>query len=238
MFEKIEVLDAKKHAGLKFAKIPGSAVAAKSHLCPLGGTEIAEAAKYFPVLFPEVDPKAEKPETPLPAALFSLKANENPFVAEDGSWTCDYIPAHIRRYPFIFAALSEPGKFALAFDTEAPHFKTDDGEPLFDEAGKATAVVEQAKTFLGNFQKDLQATQALVQELEKYGVLTAQQINIGIGDKTQTLRGFRLVDMKKVHALDDAILAAWVKNGIMGIIYAHLNSLTNLKKLAALQGLD
>ncbi len=238
MFEKIEILDAKKHARLKFSKIPGYAVAARTQLCLLGGSEIAEAAKYFPVLFPEVDEKTANQTANLPIALFSLKPGKNLFVAADGSWNCDYIPAHIRRYPFIFAGLSEPGNFALAFDAQAAHFKTDDGEPLFDGEGKATALVEQVKGFLGNFQNDLQATGQLVRELDRHGVLSARQLNLGAGDKTQALRGFRLVDLEKVKALDDATLAAWVRNGIMNIICAHLNSLTNLKKLAALQGLD
>ncbi len=239
MFKKIEVLDAARHAELKFEKVGGYAQAATTALAPLGGSEIAEAAKYFPVLFPVIPSDGSGQASPLPVALFSTRSDENPFVAADGTWQADYVPAHIRRYPFIFAGLDEPGKFALALDVEAPHFtNSSDGEPLFNEDRKATALVEQAKTFLGNFQNDLMATEALVKELDQHGVLVAQQLNLAAGEKKKSLGGFRLVDMKKVKELDDTILAGWVRSGVMGIIYAHLNSLSNLKKIVAMQGLE
>ena len=238
MFKKVEIINPERHGELKFTKVAGYAVAAKTAVAPLGGSEIAEAAKYYPILFPVVAEGAKNEDAPLPVALFSTKSDENPFVAADGTWADAYIPAHIRRYPFIFAAHAEAGKFALALDVEAPHFKGDAGEPLFDEDKKATAVVEQAKTFLGNFQNDLMATTALVKELDKYGVLVAQQLNLAAGEKKRALAGFRLVDMKKVNELDDATLALWVRNGIMGIIYAHLNSISNLKRIVAIQDLD
>ena len=97
----------------------------------LGGSEVALASKSFPIVFPE---KSEKNQPMLPMALLSLSKDENYFVGEDGKWKADYIPNHLKRYPFIFAAVPEKeNEFAVLIDTEAPQLNEKEGKPLFNE---------------------------------------------------------------------------------------------------------
>jgi hypothetical protein len=92
------------------------------------------------------------------------------------------------------------------------------------------------KKFLGNFQVDIEKTQQILSLLEEKDVLVSKQFKVTRGDKKSMLRGLRVIDIKKLVKLDDEILASWVRNRLMGIIYDHLNSLSNLKKVAAAQG--
>lgn len=234
MFKKMVPLDKMKHARLKVKPIDGFSFASKMNYSLLGGSEVAEASKSFPIVFPE---KSEKNQPMLPMALLSLSKDENYFVGENGKWKADYIPNHLKRYPFIFAAVPEKeNQFAIMIDMDAPQLNEKEGKPLFNEKGEPEEIVTQVKKFLGNFQSDIVKTQQILSLLDEKDVLVSKQFNITQGEKKSALHGFRVVDIKKLAKLDDKTLARWVRNGLMGIVYAHLNSLSNLKKVAAAQG--
>ncbi len=236
MFKNLEPLDKKKHAALKYRSVNKYAFASRIPFTFLGGTEVSEAAKVFPVVFPEKDAR-NMPS--LPMALFSLKKNDNPFVSDDGDWQADYMPVHFRRYPFIFAAVpGQKNQFALMIDKDAPQLNTEEGTPLFDESGEPGNLVIKARDMLGNFQQDIDRTTRIVSLLEDKQVLVPKQFKVKKGEKETALRGFRVVDTQKLVELDDFVLAEWVRNGLMGIIFAHLHSLSNIKKISAVQEID
>ena len=236
MFKNLEPLDSKKHANLKYKPVKGYEFASKMPFSLLGGSEVAEASKSFPIVFPEKDSK----NVPmLPMALFSLKLGENPFVGEDGQWKADYIPAHIRRYPFMFAQIPEKdNQFAVMIDKDAPQFDEKEGEPLFDDEKKPGDIIKKVQTFLSSLQQDLDKTVQTVSLLEEQDVLVSKQFKIKRGDKSANVRGFRVVDTEKLAKLEDSVLALWVRNGLMGIIFAHLHSFNNIRRITELQGVE
>ncbi len=77
----------------------------------------------------------------------------------------------------------------------------------------------------------------MVKEIEKYDVLAPMDFKISKGAATKVIKGFRSINFKKVLELDDQVLVKWVRNGVMGMIYAHLNSLSNLRTLIKMQGI-
>lgn len=232
MFKKLEVLDSKQHSELKYKPAPGYAFARQLHGAPLIGPEIAEASKHYPIVFP-VNDDADSPQ--LPMAIFSLKSNENAFVDDQGIWKAAYIPVHIRRYPFLLTPIKDSNRFAVMIDREAAQFQNDDGTRLFNENGEASDIVTQAKNFLGRYQADVVQTSQLVEMLMEKDVLVQKQFDINKGKDKHSIRGFRVVDTKKLSALDDETLARWVRNGLMGIIIGHLHSLNNVNGIAQRQ---
>jgi len=231
MFNKMEPLDKKKHARLKLKPVDGFSFASKMNYSLLGRSEVAEASKSFPIVFPEKDSKSQ---FLLPMALMSFDRQDNVFVSDDGKWTADYIPNHIKRYPFILTAIPEKEKqFAVMIDMDSPRLNEEEGIPLFNDKGEPEEAVLQIKKFLGNFQTDIEKTHGLISLLEVNDLLVSKQFKIAQGDKKVALRGFRVVDTEKLAKLDDVVLAKWVRNGLMGIVYAHLSSLTNIKKIGA-----
>ena len=64
------------------------------------------------------------------------------------------------------------------------------------------------------------------------GILEDRELSIGEGETKQVLvKGFKVVSVEKLNALDDATLASWVRNGVISFINIHLKSLNNLQNL-------
>ena len=238
MFVKVEPLDRAKHGALKFKPATNYNFAATQATAPLPAAEVLEAARYFPVVFQDQGQGGE--QGIVPQALLSLTQGSNAFVDENGNWRAPYIPAHIRRYPFILGAIDSKEQFAIMIDVEAPQFKDGDGEPLFvPQEGSdelvASPTVETAKDFLGRLQGQIEATRDLLAPLQEHDLLMVRQMEVRLDDRKTVLSGFRTVDEEKMRKLDDAILAGWVRNGLMNVIVAHLQSLGNVRELARLQ---
>lgn len=233
MFSKnLENIDPEKHKHLRLNPAKGFHFASALSSAPLSAAEIAEAAKYYPVVFP-----AEGKT--MPVALLSLKEGENAYIDSAGKWRVPYIPAHVRRYPFILGGTDDPEKFIVALDRDAPHFSGGEGEPLYQENGEMAPVIATAVEFLTLFQQEVMGTEKLVQPLVESDVLTLQRIDITKADGGKSaFEGVRAVDQGKLNKLDDATLAQWVRSGLMGLIYAHLVSLNNFKVLAEWQKND
>ena len=84
--------------------------AGKTNSVILAGVEFSEAAKEYPLVF------ALAGERIIPVALLGLRNEENLFLNEDGSWDARYIPAFVRRYPFVLAETGEPGQRVVCID--------------------------------------------------------------------------------------------------------------------------
>lgn len=229
MFKKIEALSREEHQELRFAQTSNFDFAKEALNAPLSASEFPVAARFYPIVFP-VDGAA-------PMVLFALNQQANLYVGEDGIWKAPYVPAHIRRYPFILANLQtqegEENTHALCVDTQAPHFASGQGDPLFTANGDPADITQDAMKFLNGFQAELNVTQTICQELEEQEVLVEKQVEIEKGGQKGAIGGFRCVDLEKLNALDDAVLAKWVRNGLIRLINAHIDSLTHLKALVS-----
>jgi predicted DNA-binding transcriptional regulator len=72
----------------------------------------------------------------------------------------------------------------------------------------------------------------LIQELQAHDLLVTQSFNLKIEGEIQTiLKDYKIVDRDRLMSLDDEILAQWAKRGWIGIIDAHIYSLSNFEKL-------
>ena len=225
MFENIEPLSSSKHANLKLIPANDYSFAREISRVPLSHTELVQASRYYPIVFPAG-------EAMLPQALLSLSRAKNFFVDENGNWTVPYVPAHIRRYPFILAKSDEQGNYAVCIDSEAPHLSTDQGNPLYADNGEASELLNNAMEFLKRYHQEMLDTERLFAALQERGLLQDKLFNIGQGEEQFTVRGFKTVDTDKLGEMDNETLGDWVKRGVMGLVYAHLHSLDNVRRLA------
>jgi hypothetical protein len=234
MFVNAKPLDKTLHRNLKFSPIKGYQFAAQLPFSIISHREMIPASKYYPIVFPN---STDNKLPVLPHALLSIEEKKNAFVAVDGTWAAGYIPKHIRRYPFILGGTAKENQFAVMIDEAAPELQNEKGTPLFDETGEASEMLKKTVSFLENYKKELDLTQLMVRELEKFELLAPMNVTIQKGGSSKILKGFRTIDQKKLVKLDDATLAQWVRNGVMAFIHAHLVSMTNIKELAKLQGI-
>lgn len=223
-YQKPVVLDREQHKGLRI-KPADARFAARSQAVPLLAAEFPDACMEYPIVFV----KGQDGQW-LALAVTGLKANTNAFVDDKGQWNARYVPASVRRYPFI---LAEGGndQLSLAVDMAAPHVG-DQGEALFDDKGEPTELARQVLAQLADFQAQATRTSALGRQLEEAGLLMQQNLQVRLGDgRSASVDGVWIVDEAKLRSLSDDKALAWFKGGELAAIHAQMLSVRNLVPL-------
>ncbi|GAA0642497.1 SapC family protein [Brevundimonas lenta] len=228
-----EPLSLEAHANLGVEPVDKPyAFVGQTNMVPLTVTEFAPAALSYPVIFVG--------ENKQPVAVMGLRAGENLFVNEDGDFRAEaYIPAYVRRYPFVFANDDTQKRLILCVDRAASFIKEGGSTPLFTD-GQPSAYTQQAMEFCNNFEQERQRTEAFVKLLTdldlfdvKEAVFTPRNPD-GSAATPQKLAEYFAVSEDKLKALPAEKLAELRDNGALGQIYAHLVSLLGWDRLIAL----
>lgn len=225
-YDKPVLLDRERHRRLRVRPASGWAFARGINSLVLAGAEFNEAAKEYAIVFTRT-PQGRI----VPLAMLGLRARENLFVRDDGSWEARYLPAFVRRYPFVLAEL--PGQaLALCIDEACAGISETEGEALFDAAGQDSAFLRSARDFLGAYQREYQRTEGFCERLAQSGVLVEMNARADLVDgRSFTVNGLWVVDEKKLLALPDATVLALFRSGELHLVSLHLASLSNLQRL-------
>jgi hypothetical protein len=226
-YNAVEPLNVAQHGKMKVRPVLRMAQIAKTHAIPLTVDEFTLVQRHYPIVF-------TVGESSIPIALMGLNEGVNVFLDDDGRPLEKniYIPAYIRRYPFLLARLRpDSDELSLCFDPSADavgDFK--EGEALFDgdQPSDATKAILQ---FCEQFETAGQRTAAFMDELTKADLLMDGEVAIQPEGFEQPFiyRGFRMVDEEKLRNLRGDELRRMNQNGILPLIYAHLFSLTEMR---------
>lgn len=201
-----------------------------THAIPLTVDEFVLAQRSYPIVFSD---GAES----VPLALVGLKEGENLFVNEAGAWRAGaYIPAYVRRYPFMLARLQPDAEvLSLVLDDTAGAIAEDAPDKLFNHAKEPTEVTKNILAFCEQFEQSIARTKAFMDEVAKQGLLMDGQAQIQLPgmDQPATFAGFRMVDEQKLQNIRGDQARKMVQNGMMGLVYAHLFSLSQMRELFA-----
>jgi len=199
---------------------------------PLTAVEFPRAAREYAVVF------AGDGDAIMPVAILGAEAERNAFVKEDGSWDGKYVPAFVRRYPFVFAASADGATFTLCIDDTFEGCNDDGrGERLFDTAGERTQYLETVLNFVKEYQAQFQRTRAFCARLKELDLLEPMQAQFTLPDgQRKNLTGFMAVNRTKLKALDDAELALMAKTDALELIYLHLYSMQNFSDILTRTG--
>ena len=224
-YEKPVAVNREQHRSAKVGSVPDFAFAAKVNCVALTLVEFTEACKEYPIVFAAVG------EQHVPVALLGLRDAENLFVDASGKWDARYIPASVRRYPFVLAENAGAG-WVVCIDEASSAFNAADGQPLFDAAGKNTPLLDGALKFLAAFQDEFARTSNFMRTLRQHQLLTEMAAKFDLKDgRSFVVKGLHVIDEKKFQALDAEVLQALVKSADAAWIYAHLISMSNLRRL-------
>lgn len=195
---------------------------------PLLAGEFIAAATDYAIVF------AGDAETVFPAAILGMRANENSHVDGRGRWTGGYIPAFLRRYPFVFARSDDGGTFTLCVDEEFDGFnKEGRGERLFDSQGNRTQYLTSMLNFTREYQAMFERTQVFCRRLKEHDLLEAAQASFNMAERgTTRLGGFYTINRERLKALAPETLAEMAKTDELELCYVHLQSLNNLTPMA------
>ncbi len=163
----------------------------------------------------------------------------NTFVDDEGKLVGPvYVPAYVRRYPFLLAKLRPEGdELSLCFDPTAPGVGADvEGDALFD-GKEPTEATKDILKFCEQFEEAGARTQAFMSELNKLDILMDGEVAIQPDGAAQPFiyRGFRMVDENKLRGMRGDELRKINQNGLLPLIYAHLFSLQLMRDIFAMQ---
>ena len=226
-YEKPALLDREKHRKLRVQPTGGFGFSRKSNSLYLAAAEFNEACKEYPIVFTR-SPDGKT----VPVAVLGLREKENLFVDDQGRWLARYLPAFLRRYPFVLTPI--PGQsLAVCIDEAYPGLGETAGQALFDEQGQETPFLKQTLEFLSQYQREYARTEAFCKRLEENGLLKETNVRADLRDgRTFTVNGLRVIDEKKLQELPDAVALSLFRSGEMNLVTAHLLSLSNIQRLA------
>ena len=226
-YEKPVLLDREKHRNRKVRPSSGFAFASKANSLYLAGVEFNEACKEYAIVFTRIAGGKT-----VPVAMLGLRGGENLFVDSQARWDASYVPAFVRRYPFVLADLPERADMAVCVDEAFDGLNDSEGEPLFDAGGQNTQFLQHALDFLNLYQAEYLRTEAFCQRLEQAGLLMEMNAKADLVDgRSFTINGLLVIDEKKLLALPDATALSLLRSGELHLISMHLMSLSNMRKL-------
>ncbi|NOW46888.1 hypothetical protein FHW96_003052 [Novosphingobium sp. SG751A] len=225
-------LNSRDHANFKSQSTDKATWLIGQHAVPLTVEEFPQAARHFPIVFSSGD-------QPVPLALMGLNEGVNVFVDAEGKLTSEvYVPAYVRRYPFMLARLTpDAQELSLCFDPTTNLLGEEvDGAPLFD-GETASEATKNMLQFCENFEEAGMRTAAFVEELKKHNLLMEGEVAIQQEGNEQPFvyRGFQMVDQAKLREVRGDVLRGWNQSGLLPLLFAHLFSLDLLREIFARQ---
>ena len=225
-YQNLQPLSSSLHGKYKSRPSDKAPYLAKANAIPLTIDEFMMAQRHYPIVFSSGD-------VPVPLALMGLNDGVNVFIDDEGKpLNPVYIPAYVRRYPYLLARLDQKAEeLSLCFDPTSDLVgEGGEGSPLFED-DKPTEGLTAILKFCEDFEVAAQRTAAFVKELQEMDLLIDGEVTIQPGDAAQPFlyRGFRMVDEEKMREMNGDQLRKINQNGILPLIYAHLFSLPQIR---------
>lgn len=226
-YEQVVPISKEKHGNLSVKTGDNYHFAKVANAIPVTLGEFAPASLEYPLVF------VENENSLMPVMVIGLQAEQNLYVNEDGEWQGKYIPAFVRRYPFVFALSDDQKTFTLCIDESFSGCNENGrGERLFDAEGEETQYLKNVLNFLKNYQTQFQATEQFSKKLQELELLEQMQMQFNSGEEqTASLSGFFAVSREKLKQLTGEQLAELMQLGWLELIYLHLQSINNFSNL-------
>ncbi len=225
MYQNLVLLDKEKHKSLKISPMTQLNFAKNLNAIPVLANEVGLVGKDFPIVFTSDEKVALVALTSLGGGNLAINA--------EGKYIVSYVPAFLRQYPFTLGAnQSNPQQKLILIDEGSELVSQTKGKQLFTKDGNNSEALNNAISFLQNYEIERVTTENIVQLISQSGILENREITVGEGENKKILvNGFKVINREKLNALSDDVLASWVRKGIISFIDAHFNSLAHIQTL-------
>jgi hypothetical protein len=227
IYETVVPVSHSRHADASVEPSSNYAFAARINAVPLTAVEFQRAAAEFAIVFTEVAGDVT------PAAVLGVRGQQNLYLTEDAQWRARYVPAFIRRYPFVFAASEDRETLTLCVDETYPGFNREGrGQRLFEMDGKPSGYVEQVMKFLQEYQAHFDRTRQFGKRLRELNLLEPMQMTVTTpAGAKQGLGGFFGVQRERLRSLGGDALASLARTDELELLFLHLQSLRNFNEV-------
>ena len=226
IYETAVPVSASRHGDVSLAPASDFAFSAGVNAVPLMAVEFPRAAAEYAIVFTKAG------DGVLPAVVLGVRGNENLYLSPDRKWQAEYIPAFIRRYPFVFSSSADGKTLTLCIDESHPGVNREGrGERLFED-DKPTPYVERVLKFLNDYQQHYQRTVAFCQRISELELLEPMQAQVTTprGEKL-SLNGFLGVNREKLRSLDGESLVKLAKTDELELLYLQMHSMRNFNEV-------
>lgn len=223
-------LDAQAHKEFGLKDEIGLGFARTVNAVPVNLVEMPQISHHYPIAF-------SPDENATPVAILGLRDGENLFIEDGDLWRQDaYIPAYIRRYPFIFSSMPDSDQLTLCVDfVEGQTVEKGAEKAFFDDKGEISELSKNALEFCKSYHAAAQATLEFSKALVEQDLLIERRAQINVADDVRiNFTGFRIIDEEKLANLDDKVFLEWRAKGWIPFLYAHLFSGVQWKNLSAI----
>ncbi len=229
-YKSPEAVQPDKHGKKGLAVSSDFSFAAKTVVIPLMASEMPAAMRSYPIVFSGPDF--------MPMIVTGIKEGENLFVDPQGVWAePHYVPAYVRRYPFILAGNESDERLTLCIENDPARLvdinsKTKETtKPLFED-GEQGEAIKSALAFCEQYQGMFVKTRQIMKSIADSGLLVERTSNITLSDDEKfNITGFHLVDEAKLNAMNDEDYIKLRKADALATIYCHLASMNSWNSL-------
>ena len=229
IYSNVVPLNRETHRNMSVRQTTSFEFARETNSVPIVDVEFLKTAMEMPIVF------AKTATGTVCVALLGTEQNSNAFVGEGGSWTGKYVPAFLRRYPFVFAVQEDNDRMTLCIDESYEGLNSDDiGERMFDGEGTESTYTKQVLRCVEEYQATFTRTQAFCDRLEAADLLEEARIDYTItGGLTGGVTGLQRVSVEKLRALTDEQIVTLFRAGDLDLIQLHLMSMQQIEPLVA-----
>jgi len=233
MYGNVIALSQEAHAAKRFRPLSDYHFAQNQVVIPVAANELTHIAARLPVVLMDSEQEGLRP-----LAVMGLDGENNLLVGPDGRWLQDYVPAAIRRYPFVLARGGDhpEARPVVGIDQAADSLSDSEGEPLFTDGGEPGERLAGIMDLLRQLDTGSRALARAARSLEAAGLVEAWEPRIEVAGRTRRLAGMKRVSETALNALDDATFAGLRQDGALALAYAQMFSMAQLPRLARLAG--
>ncbi|QCO54425.1 SapC family protein [Pseudorhodobacter turbinis] len=225
-YKTVVPLDTRRHGSLRISS-------------PLRPLEYAREANVIPALVDEFDlamaeiPIAFLPGTDGPSAVFVTGSapGTNMYVTDGGLWSGTYVPAYLRRYPFIIGEVSE-SEAVLCLDESYEGLGEVEGDRFFSDTGEQQEALTNALTLAQSYRDAAVRTEKFCAMLRDFDLLQTATLDTTAPDGSKSVvHGLLIVNEAAIAALSADKLYALHAEGFLKAVYSQIASLRAVSKL-------
>ncbi|MCP5348497.1 MAG: SapC family protein [Gammaproteobacteria bacterium] len=222
-----------KHTGLKVTESGDYRRYKDQNLIPIIVKDFFTLAAEFPLVFVT----GQKAGEFVPVAVMGLKQGQNLYCQTE-RWKAQVVPISFHNAPFSIARVDPQGdQFVVLIDEESPMLSKTEGEWIFTEEGEKTEYMNRRIDAMMDVTRLTLQTQKVCQLLNNKNLLISHQVQLQHrpdGNRYQ-IDGIYIINEEALNKLPNEDFLSLRRQGLLPIIYSHLTSLQQLRRISEMQ---
>lgn len=224
-------LDNVTHADLRVETDHGAAYGDSVNQVAAFLPEYAALQRHYPILFRRGDDGILRA-----VAILGFDRDENLFLAQDGRWTASYVPAMLRRGPFLIGLASD-GEPVIHVDLDHPRVaissSSSSAAPVFNPHGGHSPVLEDAMDALRTIHIGNDVEAAFSAMLDSCALVEPVRLEVSLTERdVVAFDQYEAVSSERIAALDGDALARLNQTGFLEPVIHAATSIGAMQDLA------